>query len=268
MEEQQEARGVKNKGLLVTALVLGVLVVIVYNWHISRVREAGIGEKVMMLVPKRTMEAGEKIEESDLEIREVETHFKDSMTSNVIFGVKPAELKDEELSRRVQRGKFLRWDDILGHEQQSPTVLLDEGTESFQISISPRESPGQMLRVGDRIVLLGVLAPPGKPVSTYRIIEGVKVVSIGGMAVSPSMGSRPGGRRKYSTVMKSYRTIGIQVTPETALALNNIMTHLLRDLRVDVVAHKDKKKYVNKKILVNPELANLPASAEKGIMTP
>ena len=36
----------KNKGLLVTALVLGVLVVIVYNWHIKRVRDAGIGVQV------------------------------------------------------------------------------------------------------------------------------------------------------------------------------------------------------------------------------
>ena len=262
MEEQQESQTVKNKGLLVTAVVLGVLVVFVYNWHISSVREAGIGAKVKMLVPKRTMEAGEKIEEVDLEVKEVETHFMESIGSNVISRVSPKELEGEELSQRVQRGRFLRWDDILGHGQQSPTTLLDEGTESFQIQIAPSESPGQMLRVGDRIVLMGVLAPPGKKITTYRIIEGVKVVSIGGVATTPTGGSRPGARR-YGSVMKSYRTIGIQVTPETAIALNNVLTHLLRDLRIDVLAHKDKKKFVDKKIEVLPELADLPASGER-----
>ena len=268
MEEQQESQTVKNKGLLVTAVVLGVLVVFVYNWHISSVRDAGIGEKVKMLVFNRTMEAGEKIEMSDLEVKPVETHFMESIGSNVIFGVTPKELEGEVLSQKVQRGRFLRWDDILGHGQKSPTHLLDEGTESFQISIQPRESPGQMLRVGDRIVLLGVLAPPGKKVSTYRIIEGVKVVSIGGMAASPTTGRNKPGERRYGSIMRSYRTIGIQVTPETATELNNVLTHLLRDLRIDVMAHKDKKKFVEKKIEVTPELRGLQASAEKASLTP
>ena len=231
-------------------------------------RLAGISTDVVkMLVLRRTMEEGEKIEETDLDVKEVETHIMESIGSNVISRVAPKELEGEELSQRVPRGRFLRWDDILGHGQQSPTVLLDEGTESFQIQISPSESPGQMLRVGDRIVLLGVLAPPGKKISTYRIIEGVKVVSIGSMATTPTEGSRPGARR-YGSVMKSYRTIGIQVTPETATDLNNVLTHLLRDLRVDVLAHKDKKKFVGKKILVIEELRGLPASGEKPSVIP
>ena len=267
MEEQQEAPAVKNKGLLVTALILGVLVVFVYNWHISSVRKAGIGKTVKMLVPKRTMEAGEEIAETDLEVKEVETHFMESIGGNVISRVSPAELVGEELSQRVQRGRFLRWDDILGHGEQSPSVLLEEGTESFQISIQPRESPGQMLRVGDRIVLLGVLAPPGKEVKTYRILEGAKVVSVGGMSASSSGRARPGRRYRSSTVMRSYRTIGIQVSPETAVELNNVLTHLLRDLRINVLAHKNKRDYVKQKITVDEELRNLPASAERGIRT-
>lgn len=262
MEQQPEAPGVKNKGLLVTALILGVVVVLVYNWHINQVRQAGIGETVRMLAPKRSMEAGEKLEVSDLKVISVETNFKDGLGSNFIFNTRPEELKDEELSRRVQRGRFLRWDDILGHGTLSPAENLSKGMESFQISIEPRESPGQMLRVGDRVVLMGVLAPPGMPVTTYTIIKGVKVVSIGGMA-GDTGGSRAGARSGYTRVMRSYRTLGIEVRPETAVALSNIMTHLLGQLRVDVISHKNKSDYVKKKILVLPELSKLMASEAK-----
>ena len=59
--EQEQAPAVQNKGLLITALVLGVLVVLLYNWHIGQVREAGIGETVTLLAPKRTLEPGEKL---------------------------------------------------------------------------------------------------------------------------------------------------------------------------------------------------------------
>ena len=63
--------------------------------------------------------------------------------------------------------------------------------------------------------------------------------------------------------MRSYRTLGIEVRPETAVALSNVLTHLLGQLRVDVISHKDKNDYVNKKILVLEELSNLRASGAK-----
>ena len=44
MDEQTPA--VRNKGLLITALVLAVLVVVIYNWHVSKVRSEAEGETV------------------------------------------------------------------------------------------------------------------------------------------------------------------------------------------------------------------------------
>ena len=209
-------------------------------------------DTIELLVPRRTMEAGEKIEVSDLKVVVLETHFKDGLGSNFIFGVKPEDLKDDSLRQRVPRGRFLCWSDILGYGTPSISVLLDEDTELFQVAIEPGQSLGQVLWPRDRIVIMGSLALPGKSIRTYRIIEGAKVVSVDGVAVSP------GGSNGNAGETPDYRTIGIQVTRETAMNLHNVLTHLVGHLRVNVLSHRDKPTYVEKKILVAEELRNLP----------
>ena len=217
-------------------------------------------DTIQLLAPKRMMEAGEKIEASDLEVFVVETHFREAFGSNFIVGVNPSELDGEELSQRKHRGRFLSWDDILGHGTVTPSSDLEPGTESFQIAIQPLDSPGRMLSVGDRVVLMGALALSGKSAKTYRIIEGAKVVSVGGMTMRPWP---IGGRTRSGTVAETpdYRTIGLQVTPDTAMNLHNVLTHLVGHLRVNVLSRKDKKRYVEKNILVAEELRNLPPAA-------
>jgi len=263
MEEQQEPHGVKNKGLLVTALVLGVLVVLVYNWHIGQVRDAGTGEKITMPVLKRTMAAGEDIEASDIEVRQVETHFKDTIGPDVILNTQPEALIGEVLSRPVQRGRMLRWDDILGRSPEPPPPV-DPGTVAFQLPISARQSPGQMLRVGDRITVLGTVNVPGKPLTTYRILDGAKVISVGGVAPDrwTKRSGRP-GRATYGSTLRSYRSIGIQVPRETEIPLHNVLAHVVGELRVNVLAHGDKPNYVGKRIRVAPELRDLKAPEER-----
>lgn len=258
--EQEQSSGVQNKGLLITALVLGVLVVLVYNWHIGQVRQAGIGETVELLVPKRNMESGEKIEDTDLKVVRAETHFKDGIGTNVIFNTAAGDLKDEVLSRRVLRGRFLRWEDFVGHGPDPTSEVLGEGKESFQITIEPRESPGQMLRVGDRVALLGILALDGKSLKTYRILEGAKVVSIGGVATGPTRTtSMTRGSSGYTRAMRTYRTIGIELDEKTALKLNDVLTRLVGSLRVDVLSPKNKQDYVKKPIVLSDELKDVTA---------
>jgi len=259
--EQEQSSGVQNKGLLVTALVLGVLVVLVYNWHINQVRQAGIGETVGLLVPKRTMEAGEKIEDTDLKVVRVETHFKDGIGANLIVDTLPGELKEDVLSQRVLRGRFLRWHDLVGHQPLDPlSDQIDKDKETFQITIEPRESPGQMLRVGDRVALLGILALDGKPLKTYRILDGAKVVIIGGIASGPTRTtSRTMGSGGYTRAQRTYRTIGIELDNKTALQLNDVLTRLVGSLRVDVLSPKNKQDYVKKPIVLSDELKNVTA---------
>ena len=259
--EQEQSSGVQNKGLLITALVLGVLVVLVYNWHIGQVRQAGIGETVELLVLKRNMESGEKVEDTDLKVVRTETHFKEGIGQNVIFNTKPGDLKDEVLSRRVLRGRFLRWEDFVGHEPDPNSEGLEEGKESFQITIEPRESPGQMLRVGDRVALLGILAlGGGKPLKTYRILDGAKVVSIGGIASGPTRTtSRTRGSSGYTRAQRTYRTIGIELDKKTVLKLNDVLTRLVGSLRIDVLSRKNKQDFVKKQIVLSDELKGVTA---------
>ena len=253
--EQEQAPAVQNKGLLITALVLGLLVVLVYNWHIGEVRRAGIGETVMLLAPKRSLEPGEKLDPKDLRIIRVETHFREGIGSNVVSGTTPEELKDEVLSRGVQRGRFLRWGDITGHQEQAMSEVLRKDMEAFTLKIESSESPGQMLRQGDRIVVMGTLAIGGKAPKSFRIIEGVKVVSVGGLAVAGTAGRTRSG--SSARAMRSYRSIGIQVDRDTALQLHNIVPLVIGNLRVNVLSPKDKgNKYVDP-IPINEELKDV-----------
>jgi len=260
--EQEQAPAVQNKGLLITALVLGLLVVLLYNWHISEVRKAGIGDTVMLLVARRSLDAGEKLDPKDLKIVYVETHFRKGLGSNVVSGVSPEEVKDEVLSRGVQRDRFLRWGDITGHEDDPKSGILRKGMEAFTLNIETNESPGQMLRQGDRIVVIGTLAVKGRAPKSYRIIEGVKVVSVGGLATVTGTGrSRFGGS---SRAMRSYRSIGIQVDAETAVQLHNVVPLVIGNLRVNVLSPKDKgNKYVDP-IPINKELKDVEPYIEGG----
>jgi len=235
--EQEQTSTVQNKSLLITALALGVVVALVYNWHIGEVRRAGVGETVMLLVPRRTLQPGDKLDPKDLRVVNVETHFKEGLGANVISGTMPDELIGEELSRGVQRGRFLRWGDITGHQDMALSWVLRKGMESFTLKIETNESPGQMLRQGDRIAVIGTLDVGGK-VKSYRIIEGVKVVSIGGLAVPE--GANRGRTGSSVRTMRSYRSVGIQVDPETALQLHNVVPRVIGNLRVDVLSPKDK----------------------------
>ena len=51
----EQAQGVQNKGMLIVAAVLGVAVVIVYNWQIEAIRRESRGEQATIL---RQLRAG------------------------------------------------------------------------------------------------------------------------------------------------------------------------------------------------------------------
>ncbi len=212
-------------------------------------------ETIQLLVPKRTLERGDEIDPKDLRVVHVETHFREGLGSNVIVGTTPDELAREILTRRVQRGMFLRWEDLVGHIVESPSEVLDRGMEAFILKIEPGVSPGQLLRPGDRVVVIGVLGLRGKAPKTYRIIEGVKVVSVGGVRESGVRDGEP--TAEELAAMKNYTHVAIQVDAKTATQLHNVITHVVGSLRINILSPKDKgNKYVDP-IPINPDLRDI-----------
>src|ERR1017187_1758453 len=74
---EEPTSGLQNWKLLVIALVLAVVAAIVYNIHISQVREAAKGTRESRLVYKRNLDQGAKITDKDIEEVPIETQYID-----------------------------------------------------------------------------------------------------------------------------------------------------------------------------------------------
>jgi len=224
-------------------------------------------ETIQLLVPRRRMDRGEKIEAADLKVVLVETYVREGLGEGFIASVYPTELTGEVLARSVERGRFLRWDDFVAYEVSRGPKVLAPNTEAFVLRIEPGASPGQLLRLGDRVVVIGVLLLEGKAPRAYRIIEGVRVVAIDGKTTFDIRGSDL--TTGENAAIRNYSRIAIQVDAETAIQLHNVITHAVGPLRINVLRpkHMDTKymaaKYVDP-IPINPELADI----EPAVPTP
>ena len=67
----EETQGVQNKGLLLIALILGLVVAVVYNLHIAQVKRAQRGTMVHLLRYRRAMEAGDVVKADDVDRKSV-----------------------------------------------------------------------------------------------------------------------------------------------------------------------------------------------------
>ena len=67
----EDAPGIQNKRLLIDALVLGAIVVLVYNVHLAKVRQQGKGKTIELVKFARDMTAGQEIRRQDLEVEAV-----------------------------------------------------------------------------------------------------------------------------------------------------------------------------------------------------
>jgi Flp pilus assembly protein CpaB len=249
---------VKNVGLLAAAGIIGALVVVVYVWHIAQVRKAGRGETVQLLEFARDMDAGEAVGVEDLNVITVETSIAKGL-GNVVRKSRD-EVRGYALNQPVQRGAFLQWSQILGQQGHGPSSAIRRGMEAFTVAIESRTAPGMILNVGDRIALLGKLRVRGGPLKTHRLIEGVRVLAIGGVTTGGD-GANPGIRRR---VQRSYRNLTMEVTPEVANQLADVMSHL-QDLPQVVVLspHEDSRRFPDRP-QVPEELRALGASPGPG----
>ena len=233
----EETPAVRNKGLLITALVLAALVVVIYNWHVAKVRSEAEGETVRLLMFSRNMEAGEPIGDGDLVIRKFEKRISTGL-GDVVEGNEPSDFRLSVVQQPVPLGDWLRWSHIRGEQTRRASGAIRPGTESFTIAVEPRMAPGTICSVGDKVVLLGKISLGGAPLKSYRIIEGVRVLAIGGVGTQPP--PVPGKRRSVRrTGQRSYRSLTIETTPETALQLDNVLSHVQGPLRINVLSPAD-----------------------------
>jgi Flp pilus assembly protein CpaB len=251
---------IQNKKLLAVACVLALVVVAVYNFRIQQVKEAGKGKAIELVRLTHDLDAGDKIAAQDMELVPVEKSAAAAL-GNVIDKDNMNFAIGMPVNQRVVKGQWLQWGQITQQEAAQPSRKISPGMVAVTLSVDPRLSPGDVLRVGDRVNVLGVMALGSQPAKAYRIIDDVRVLAVGGRGARENL-----SRTSVETPQQSYRSVLIEVSPEVSLQLSNVLSHVRGSVWVEVLNPDTGTSPLAGQI--NPELRRIEAAVQAGEAAP
>ena len=248
--------GIVNKKLLVVALVLAAVVVVAFNFHVARVRREARGDTVRLLRLRSDMQAGERIDEDDLEVVEIDRSVAEGY-GDVLTADRIGYATTSTLNQSVRKGRWLQLGHTITREEDSPSARIVRGLVTHTFGVDSQRAPGELLRIGDRVNVLGMLSLGGRPLQAYRIIENLKVVEIGGRSYQEPSASRRRGDSS-SEGMRQFQKITVEVPPDVSIQLANVLTHVQGDVWIEVRNPTDRGPTTPQ---VNPALEALAAAA-------
>jgi len=229
----EETQSVQNKGLLLIALILGLVVAVVYNLHIAQVKKEQSGKMVRLLRYRRDMKAGDVIKADDVASQEVSIYNARAFGNIVTEGKKDTVI-GETLNQSVRAKQWVAMEHTIMGLSHTADQAVTPGKVSVPIEIDARMSPGIMLSASGRVNLVGRFALGNGPEQTYMIMENVRVLSVGGGA--PDTG---GIMSNPERAAKTYRTIQIEIDPHEHLRLLNVLAHIRGPVSVQVLNRMD-----------------------------
>ncbi len=237
-----------SKQLLLVAIILAAIVAVIYNVRITQIQSASKGETVELIRVVRDMQAGEKIRPKDVETVEVSAEFVKGL-DNYMKADEMDTALTSTLYQPVLKGRWLKYEHTVSTARPNPSQRIRPGMVTYTLAIDPRQGPGEILSVGDRVSVLGMLVVGDKPLQAYRIIEDLKVIEIGGVTFSDRL-ARPGKRQK--TGQRQYRKITVEVTADVSLQLANVLSHVRGNVWLEVrnptAGSRIKKPQINSKL--------------------
>jgi hypothetical protein len=234
------APGLQNKKLLLVAILLGVIVAIVYNVHIGKVRDAASktgGAKLRLL---RDIRAGQKLKIDDVEQVTIPASAVD-LLKDVVDGsddrLDDIRRMPPTLNQAVSKGNWLRYEYLPTGAGGGPAAAIGKKHAAVALPVDERVVPGDILRVGGYVNLLAQLPDARGNYNTYRVVEGLLVHSIQGEGPIEN----PGGVGAVSPSRSTYRTITVQAPLDLSLQLKNIESHARRNVfSVEVINPNDR----------------------------
>lgn len=218
----EEAPAVQNWRLLIVACVLGLVVMVVYNIHIGKVRRGLDVAMVTAYRYNRNLEIGDKVADEDLDRVEIAKKTADSIGRLLHENDKDSMAVDEKITRDVSKGDFVMWGHFTTVDSHGPASSLSKDMVQITIPVDSKKAPGRVLRIGNHVNILGMLPTKQGSFKTYRIIEWLKVVAIGGQTDRGGTASAERGMRSYSTI-----TVEMQrKEPDVSLQWSNLETYL------------------------------------------
>ena len=226
----EETPKVQNKGLLLVAVALGIIVAVIYNAHITAVRNEGKGQVVRLLQMTTAKNAGEVIEEKDVTSVPIEKSNAERL-GQVVTEDQKGFVINRRIADSVQQGQWLLWSHLTGHERVTFEPTKGHVMQSFEIN--PKCS-SPLLQPGNYVNILGRLSLAGKPPRYYRIIQGVRVLATGSNIIEQPTDD-PRDRARMSS--RAYRGITIEIDPNVNLQLKNIFSRL-PEIDIEVVPNE------------------------------
>jgi len=156
----ESKQGLQSKWLLLIAVVLGVIVVLIYNAHIYAIRNAQKAEKIGVAVVLRRLQTGDKIHEKDIGEREIPREIANRLGDIVKYDERGTAW-GKRLLYAADKGSFLKWSQINPSQKISPSARLKKRTVGKTIVFSSEESLGDLLVVGDVVSLQGQFSVDG-----------------------------------------------------------------------------------------------------------
>ena len=215
----EQAPEIRNKKLLLISVALAVLVVVIYNVHIGQVRRAAQGKTVYLVQFRHDLAAGSKLTKSNTDLKQVPAWLMEGL-GDVVVLYSDAEFQEkyqkDPLLVDVKVGQYLRHAHIRMEEADSPARRIEKGMVAHPLLLDPAFAPGELLRPGDYVNVTGEFEFGRLGRKFYPIINGVRVLTVGGRSAVDPMGT---GSLDRDTGVRSFRSLSIQVSPEVSLKL-------------------------------------------------
>ncbi len=200
-----------NKKLLVASLILAGFAVAMFYLYDNAQKNKLKGETVQVVQWKRSLSTGEEIADDDIGSMIASASAKD-LKGVVRWEDRNLLLGGKRVNRPVSRGDRVYYNDIVGASERTPADVITLGMRGFTLPVDPNNTPGDMLRVGGRVDVLGMVQLKGQPAKTYTLVQNLRVLAVGGKVQNPEESIKSG----RTSGIRVYRSVTVEVSPALA----------------------------------------------------
>ncbi len=216
---------VLNKKLMIVSLILAVLAVALFYLRDASQRKKYQGDVVQILQWRRDLGSGAEI--SELDTSPVDTKSSLMNLKDVVRNDNKSMVTGQNVIRRVYKGDPVYYNDFLETARGTPADKITPGLRGFTLRVDPNYTPGDMLRVGGRVDVLGMVRLKNKPEKTYTLVQNLRVLVIGGRGPRDDEPLMSKKGRRHDPGMRVYRSITVEVKPKLAEQLADLLPRVL-----------------------------------------
>jgi len=229
-----------NKKLLVVSFITAVVAVGLFYVYDSIQQRKITGDVVEVLKWRRDLRAGEEINPADIAVVKITRQAvqalegvmrKEDMKGMVTDGA--------HVNRDVRRQGFVLFQDIIEIQGDRPSRGISTGKCAFTLPVDPSYVPGRLLRVGDRVNLLGEIALPNTQPKAYTLVKNLRVLAVGGEPTNPDTLVGSDVAKKHRPGARVYRSLTVEVNDQLAEVLIELLPRIIGRVYVTVRSPND-----------------------------